>query len=192
MKIEYYGHACFSLTCDNYTIVLDPYKGVEGFEDINLEANEVICSHSHFDHAYIDGVKIVEGISPFKNEKISVFHDDANGTKRGLNDINILKAQDKVVVHLGDLGHLLNKEVIDKIKNCDVLMIPVGGFYTIGIAEALKIIEDVNPKYIIPMHYKDIDKGLSVLESIDEFVKKADKYKDKLLLVKGYFKEIDI
>lgn len=192
MKIKYHGHACFSVTSDNYTVVIDPYKGVEGFKDIDLVANEVICSHSHQDHCYTDGVKINKTNSPFINEKISVFHDNEKGNKRGLNDINILKAENKVVVHLGDLGHLLDDGIVSKIKNCDVLMIPVGGFFTIGNEESLQIIEAVNPKFIIPMHYKDNDKGLGVLATVDEFINKADKYLDKLLLVKGYEKEIEI
>ena len=60
MKIKYHGHSCFSVTSNNYVIVLDPYKGVNGFKDINLSANEVICSHSHFDHAYVDEIKITK------------------------------------------------------------------------------------------------------------------------------------
>ena len=192
MIITYHGHACFSITSNNYTIVLDPYKDVSGFKDICLQANEVICSHSHLDHAYVDGVIITKKESPFVISKIDSFHDDCLGQKRGNNTITVLTVENKKIVHLGDLGHLLSQEVIEKLKDTDVLMIPVGGFYTIGINEALQIIKDINPKYIIPMHYRDKDKGLSVLESIDEFVSKANNYLDRLLLVKAYDQNIEL
>lgn len=189
MKIKYHGHSCFSIISNDYTIVIDPYCGVAGFNDINLCANEVICSHEHKDHSYIDGVKIVPSNSPFKVSKISCFHDEVGGSKRGTNTITILEAENKKVVHLGDLGHLLNEDIINKINNCDVLMIPVGGFFTIDAASAIRIIEKVNPKNVIPMHYRDNDKGYDVLQTIDEFL---ELYNKPCLLVKGYEKQIEI
>lgn len=189
MIIKYYGHSCFSVTSNNYTIVLDPYCGVEGFNDVNLNANEVICSHGHRDHSYIEGVHITKENSPFVVSKIDSYHDDAEGSKRGLNLITVLEAENKKIVHLGDLGHLLDGKTINRIKECDVLMIPIGGFYTIDATQAIKIIEDVKPLNVIPMHYKDGDKGLSVLSSIDDFV---NMYKKPCLLIKGYEKQIEI
>lgn len=191
MKIKYHGHACFSITCNDYTIVLDPYKDVEGFIDVDLEANELICSHLHMDHAYVDGVKIIpKDNSPFINEKIHVYHDECKGEKRGKNDINILLAENKKLVHLGDLGHELDEDSISKLANTDILMIPIGGFYTIDHKQAINIINRINPKQVIPMHYKDGNKGLPVLGSVDEFVNAYQK--DNLVLVKGYNQEIII
>lgn len=191
MKIKYYGHSCFALTSNDYTIVLDPFKDVEGFDDIDLEANEVICSHSHMDHAYVDGVKInVKDNSPFINEKIHVYHDECKGEKRGKNDINILLAENKKIVHLGDLGHVLDEDTIEKLKDTDVLMIPIGGFYTIDYKQAIEIINEIKSKQIIPMHYKDTNKGLPVLGTVEEFMKAYGK--DNLLLLKGYNQEINI
>ena len=190
MKIKYLGHACFKVTSNDYSIIIDPYVGINGFDDINDSANEVICSHGHADHAYVDGIRIIEGNSPFINEKIACFHDDANGSKRGKNDINILTCEDKRIVHLGDLGHMLDKEALDKLKGCDVLMIPVGGFYTIDGNEAVKLIEEINPKYVIPMHYKDGDLNMDVIADINEFL--TIYHKDNLLLVRGYNKEIEL
>lgn len=192
MKITYHGHACFSVESNNYTIVLDPYCGVKGYKDVELDANEVICSHAHRDHAYINGVRITKKESPFKIEKIASYHDDANGSLRGTNDITVLKAEEKTVVHLGDLGHMLNEDVINQIRYADVLMIPVGGFYTIDASTALKIINEAKPKIIIPMHYQDNDKGLEVIDSIDNFLKIADEYKNNMQLVRGYEKSINI
>lgn len=193
MKIKYYGHACFSITCDNYTIVIDPYTNVNGYDELEIEANEVICSHSHLDHAYVDAVKINKNDNnPFTNTKINVYHDDTNGSKRGLNDINVLCAQGKIVVHMGDLGHMLDDDIINKIYECDVLMIPVGGYFTIDYSVAIELIKKINPKHIIPMHYRDGDKGYDVLDTIDTFLDNAKEYQDKMLLVRGYGKEIEL
>lgn len=192
MKIKYLGHACFVICDNDYSIVLDPYKGVNGFKDIDIEANEVLCSHSHLDHAYKDGVKLVKKDSPFKISFIKSFHDDKKGTLRGDNTITILESNNTKVAHLGDLGHELNDDVISKLKAVDALMIPIGGYYTIGPDIANKIIEDINPKIIIPMHYRDDDKGLEVLKTIEDFLDLYKGDKDKLKLVKGYGKEIEI
>lgn len=190
MKVRYLGHACFKVTSSHYSIIIDPYKDVNGFNDINNTANEVLCSHGHTDHAFTDGVELLKGHSPFTVEKIECFHDEVMGTKRGKNMIHVLTAENKKVVHLGDLGHLLDEETINKLKDCYILMVPVGGFYTIGPKEAIKIIEDLNPKYVIPMHYKDEDLGLGALADIKEFLSLYTK--DNLLLVRGYEKEIEL
>ena len=192
MKIKYHGHSCVEISSNNYTIVLDPYKGVDGFKDISLKANEVICSHHHLDHAYTDEIEIEKKESPFIVKTLSCFHDHEGGEKRGTNNIAVLMAEGKKIAHLGDLGHPLTKELIDELQNLDVLMIPVGGFYTIDKYEASEIVKQLNPKYVIPMHYSDKNKGLNVLSSVEEFIELIDEYKDKLLLVKGYEKEIEI
>ena len=192
MKVKYLGHSCFVVNDNDYSIVLDPYKGVRGFKDINLEANEVICSHSHFDHAYTDEIKLINKESPFKVSRIKVFHDDKKGTLRGENYITVLESNGKRIVHLGDLGHMLDKDIIDELIEVDVLMIPVGGFYTIGPDIANRIVEEMKPKYIIPMHYKDGDKGLDVLKTVEDFINIYKGNKESLKLVKGYDKEIDI
>lgn len=189
MKIKYHGHSCFSITSDNYTIVLDPYCGVNGFEDINLTANEVITSHEHRDHNYIEGVKLIKGNSPFVINSISSYHDNEKGSKRGLNYITVLEAENKKIIHLGDLGHILDNDTVEQLKQCDVLMIPVGGFFTIDAKQAIEIIESIKPKNVIPMHYADGDKDYDVLSTIDDFTKL---YGKPCLLVKGYEQEIEI
>ncbi len=188
MKITYNGHACFTVESEGYSIVLDPYKGVRGFGDVSLEANEVLCSHGHMDHAYTDGVKIKEGAaSPFETDFIYCFHDEKKGLLRGKNRITILSAEGKKVAHLGDLGHDLSREQIEKLKGLDCVMIPVGGFFTINAEKAAKIVREIEPGHIIPMHYKDGDKGLEVVGCVEKFTDLlSDKEKKKLLLVKGY------
>lgn len=189
MKIKYHGHSCFSITSNGYTIVLDPYTGVKGLEDVKLTANEVIASHGHRDHAFTEGVKVIPATSTFKVDKIKTFHDGTKGSERGENFITILEAEGKKLVHLGDLGHLLEEAAVNEIKGCEVLMIPIGGFFTIDASQALQIIEEVKPKYVIPMHYRDGDKGYDVLGTVDEFL---EMYKKPCLLVKGYEREVEI
>lgn len=193
MKIKYHGHACFTVTSNNYSIVLDPYKGVNGFDDVCLSANEVICSHEHFDHCYIDGVKIIKSSNnPFEVKKLSCYHDDANGSLRGNNTITVLSCEGKRIAHFGDLGHDLDESLRNELMNLDAIMIPTGGHYTIGPKEAIKIIKDINPKHIIPMHYKDGNKGLEVIKELDEFLSLIPEYKDRMLLIKGYEQEIEL
>ncbi len=194
MKITYHGHACFTVESEGYSIVLDPYKGVKGFADVDLEANEVLCSHGHFDHAYTDGVRIIEGgKSPFEVKIVECFHDDKEGAARGKNKITVLSAEGKNIAHFGDLGHLLSEDQAGELKGLDCVMIPVCGFFTIDAAQAVEILRKIEPKYIIPMHYKDGDKGLEVVGTVEQFIDLlTEDEKKKLLLVKGYEETVEI
>ena len=193
MRITYHGHSCFSVESNGYTVVLDPFTGVDGFEDIDLAANQVICSHGHFDHAYTAGVRIAKAESPFTTASIPCFHDECGGAKRGNNLITVLKAEGKRIVHLGDLGHLLSDELIEEIRSCDVLMIPVGGFYTFPPEEAARLALAIQPKLVIPMHYRDESHGFSPLETVDAFISLLDPaLSGRLALVKAYEQSITI
>lgn len=194
MKITYHGHACFTVESNGYSIVLDPYKDTKGFKDVELTANDVICSHEHFDHGYREGVTIIPNSKKvFNVTTVKSFHDDAQGAKRGLNDITILEAEGKRVAHLGDLGHMLSEEQAEALQNLDVLMIPVGGFFTIDPKQAVEIIKQLNPKTVIPMHYKDGEKGLDVIAGIDEFLGLAEgNINSKIALVRGYEESIEL
>lgn len=192
LKITYLGHASFIVESEGYSIILDPYKGVKGFKDIKGSFNEVLCSHDHFDHAYTDKLTITPTDSPFIVEKIESYHDDSKGSKRGSNIITVISKDNIKIVHLGDLGHLLDKDTLNKLKDTTVLLIPIGGTYTIDSDAALKLINDINPRYVVPMHYKDRDKGLEVLEDIESFISKAELIKDKLRLVKGYNETLEL
>lgn len=192
INITYLGHASFKVESEGYSIILDPYKGVNGFKDIEGTYNEVISSHSHFDHAYTDKIIIVKKESPFTIESIDSYHDETKGSKRGPNSITVIKKDNIKIVHLGDLGHLLDKDTLNKLKDTTLLLIPIGGTYTIDSDTALKIIDDINPQYVVPMHYKDKDKGLEVLEDIESFINKSKSIKDKLKLVKGYNETLEL
>lgn len=175
MTITYLGHACFLLESGGYRVILDPCKGVPGVRDTEGEAEAVYCSHGHFDHCYTEKIRIAaHPASPFTVREIPSFHDDAQGAKRGKNIIRILTAEGIAVAHLGDLGHPLNEEQLAALKGCDVLLIPVGGTYTLDIAGAKNTADAVAPRIVIPMHYRRGEAGFEVLQTIDDFVAQYD------------------
>lgn len=193
MKITYHGHACFAVTSGNFTIVLDPFEGVDGFSDIRLDANMVLCSHNHHDHDYVAGVNIIPAENPFEIEYIDCFHDECGGAKRGPNKITILKAEGKRIAHMGDLGHMLEAGAIEKLKGVDVLMIPVGGFFTIDAKAALELISVIEPKQIAPMHYRDGDLNFEIIDGINVFLSQASgEVKSRIILLRGYGRSVEI
>ncbi len=162
MKLEYYGHSCFRMTFASGTrIVTDPY-GEIGFAPLRTEADIVTVSHGHYDHcnvAAVGGSPIVLS-SPISCERggvsitaTSCFHDDAHGAKRGKNLIFRFRADGLDICHLGDLGEPANARIIEELRGVDVLLIPVGGHYTIDAKEAKEYIRGIAPKLVIPMHY---------------------------------------
>lgn len=174
ITIKWHGHSCFSVTADNYTIVLDPFAdgSVPGIGNIRPEANAVLCSHYHSDHGCTEVVTVTEKEScPFEILKIDTYHDDAQGTKRGENRIHILKVDGMRIVHFGDLGCMLTPEQAELLKKAEVLMIPVGGFYTIDAAQAKEIVSLLDPKVVIPMHYRSDSFGYPVIGRLEEFTK---------------------
>lgn len=180
MIIKWLGHSCFKIQVESQSVVIDPYAdgSVAGYPDLRTESNIVLCSHLHKDHCAVENVKLLQSKydSPFSIETINSFHDNKLGKIRGDNLIHIITVQDYYkVVHLGDLGHMLNEEQIQKIKNCHILMVPVGGYYTIDAKQAYQLVEAVNPKVIIPMHYRDGQYGYDNLDTVDQFTKYFDK-----------------
>ena len=110
MKLTWLGHSCFAVESGGYRVVLDPYY-VESYPPLHTSANEVLCSHHHRDHDYVEAVELTpRGDSPFTVETVQAFHDDQGGALRGTNTIHILAAEGLRVVHLGDLGHELSGE----------------------------------------------------------------------------------
>ena len=133
MNITWLGHSCFLIESAGWRIVLDPYY-VETYPALHVDADETLCSHSHRDHAFLEAVTLSgrnRAESPFTVETVSTFHDEKGGALRGENTIHILRAEGLTLVHCGDLGHELSEEQLKKIKGCDALLIPVGGYYTI-------------------------------------------------------------
>ncbi len=171
MKIRYFGHSCFQIVGENGTcIITDPYTKV-GYElPAGLWADVVTVSHGHFDHNYVQAVRNGTVIAKsseyrFNHTKITgidCWHDEKEGALRGANIIFKIKMDGITLCHLGDLGEPCSVELLQKIGDVDVLLLPVGGTYTIDAAGAKAYADGIAPKKIIPMHYKPADGELDI------------------------------
>jgi len=164
VQIKWLGHACFLLTDqDGIKVLTDPFNEGVGYPLPEVEADIVTVSHDHFDHNAVsilpgkpevvrgpDGHKI--GNLTFKG--IVTFHDDAGGRERGENTVFVIEMDGLKVCHLGDLGHHLERKQVEEIGSPDLLMVPVGGTFTIDAKGAKQIVEDLKPRLVIPMHYR--------------------------------------
>ena len=172
MKIEYLGHACFLV---DGCLVIDPYKdgSVPGLLPLRASAVKVICTHGHADHSGVECVELVDGPCDLEIQEVPSWHDDQQGALRGPNTIFVITgpSSGEKLVHLGDLGHFPDEKQLAAILDADYLLIPVGGYYTIDAATAVKICEAARPKCIIPMHYRTATSGYPELATVDEFVK---------------------
>ena len=169
MEIEWFGHSCFRI---NNSLVIDPYKdgSVPGYTPLRLDADKVVCTHEHADHAGRECVELTGDDCSLTIASIPSWHDDQNGALRGANTIYIISDGEKKLVHLGDLGHFPNDEQLLAISNADYLLIPVGGHYTIDGEMAAKICEAAKPNQIIPMHYRWDNYGYDEISTIDAFL----------------------
>lgn len=182
MKIKWLGHASFLITASNgTTVITDPYTPGNGlsYADVNEAADIVTVSHEHGDHNNVKavkgnpqiirdaGIKEVKGIT-FKG--VQVNHDPAGGHLRGKNVIFCFSVDNLNVCHLGDLGHVLNQQQLSEIGTVDILLLPVGGFFTIDAKEAGNVADSIKPKVIVPMHYKN-EKCSFPIGGVDKFIK---------------------
>lgn len=183
MIIEYLGHSCFKLiNQNNIVFVTDPYTKV-GYEMPKIKADIVTCSHGHFDHCYLDGVdcedviRTVGEYTVFETKIISKtsFHDPKQGTLRGINTIFTLNIDGMSVCHLGDLGESCSQELLEKIGHPDILLLPIGGTYTIDAKQAKEYVDAVQPKIVIPMHYRPKDGALDIATE-EEFLQLCKNY----------------
>jgi len=177
MKIKYFAHSSFLLTSVKGTRLLtDPYEsgsygGAVGYKKIDEPTDAITISHNHADHNYIsrehDKARIFREAGSFVFKGISVrgvslYHDASRGSERGGSIAFIYTIDGMSFCHLGDLGHVLNKSEAAEIGPVDVLMIPVGGTFTVDAGEAGKVIESLSPKVCIPMHYKTKSVGFNL------------------------------
>lgn len=174
MKIEYLGHSCFLFTAENgRKILTDPYTKV-GYElPSGISADIILVSHGHFDHSATDkvqGGEIVATSGQFHLQGIEIvgtetWHDPQKGSLRGKNIVYSFTVDGITVCHLGDLGEEYSAETADKIGKTDILLLPVGGTYTVDGAQAKLYAEKISPKMIIPMHYRPADGTLDITDA---------------------------
>lgn len=186
MDIYWYGQACFKLKGKTTTVILDPYD--PEFTGLKLpkeiQGDVVLVSHEHKDHNNSEAVTKIDGGVPMKFADpgeyevggvvisgISSFHDDSQGLERGKNIIFHMMFDGLDIVHLGDLGQSkLTEEQVARIGEVDILLVPVGGVYTIDAKAASNIVSQLEPRIIIPMHFKT--EGLKFeLSGIEGFLK---------------------
>ena len=201
-KIYWAGQSCFEVSVSNSrdhdaNIVIDPFDSdVVGLKLPNLSADILLVTHNHKDHNNVKDVKgdpfIIDGPGEYEVKGVFVqgiasFHDAKDGKEKGVNTIFVFESEDMRFCHLGDLGQKeLTDEQLEKIGQIDVLMVPVGGAgYTISSAEAQKIISQIEPKIVIPMHYA-LPKLKFELDEVSKFLKTMGKNEiapvDKLTL----------
>lgn len=187
MKIRYLGHSAFVLTSDDgKKVLMDPYEsgcydGAVGYKPITEKVDVVTASHEHEDHFCTTGLpkgyEVVK--TPGKHEAagfhiygVKTYHDTSGGKERGRNIIFTVDVDGVRVCHLGDLGHILSREDAAAVGRVDVLLVPVGGHFTIGPKEALDVISALDPSVIIPMHYKTDVLGFPIAP-VDDFLSLA-------------------
>lgn len=200
MQINYLGHSCFKIKTKKTIIVTDPYDDYIGLRMPQTRADIVTISHEHSDHnclKYINGNPfIVRSPGEYEIKEVSIFginsfHDNQNGELRGINTIYVLEIEDVFLCHLGDLGTPLTERQLEEIGDIDILMVPVGGIYTIGPKQALQVINQIEPKIVIPMHYnnpklnqKDFGQCSSLKDFLQEIGVSISEAKENLVVNK--------
>ena len=195
LQIRWHGHACFEITNET-TLVTDPHDGKSiGIPAPSVIGDIILVSHDHYDHNSVksvekDSSKVISdergrNISDIEIRGVESFHDEEQGAKRGKNIMYKFTIDGIKFCHLGDLGHDLDGESVQKIGEVDILFVPIGGTFTVDDKQAWNVVNKIRPKIIIPMHYKI--GGLSLpISGLDPFLAQA---KHKVIHVGN---EIDI
>jgi len=199
MIITWQGHSCFKIQDkigpDGVTVATDPFDKKVGLKVPNFEADIVTISHQHYDHNNSGALRgnpfVIDTPGEYDRrgvlvEGIDSYHDSQSGAERGHNIIFRIELDDISIVHLGDLGHTLDNFQLERLAGTDILLIPVGGKYTIDASQAVEVIAQIEPRIVIPMHYKTKDLQIDI-EGVDRFVKAiglTPTYEEKLKISK--------
>ncbi|MBI2459571.1 MAG: MBL fold metallo-hydrolase [Parcubacteria group bacterium] len=199
MYITWLGQSCFKLQDkigpDGVLLVTDPYGDAIGLKMPRFEADIVTVSHGHFDHNNTGAIRgnpfIINTAGEYEIkgvfiEGVAAWHDEKSGGERGEDIIYRIEMEDISITHLGDLGHVLDSKQLEKLEGTDILLVPVGGKYTINAARAVEVISQIEPRIVIPMHYKV--PGLKVeIDGVEKFIKELGlepRREDKLKITK--------
>lgn len=181
MIIRYYGHAFFRLDLENgHSIAIDPYGEFQSYPKREIKPDLCLISHAHHDHngrsSLMPGVQIIDRPGAFDTDigvritGIPTWHDEHGGEKRGANILYIIEAENMRIAHAGDLGHMLTPEQLAQIGSLDLLMLPVGGFYTIDAQMANRVYQALKPRILVPMHYKTMYYRDDTIASLQAFL----------------------
>ena len=176
-------------------MVTDPYNDDIGMKMPHFEADIVTISHDHHDHNNTGALRgnpfLIDTAGEYETKGVFVegvesWHDSSDGKERGKNIIYRIEMEDISITHLGDLGHILDAKQLEKLEGTDILLIPVGGKYTINAAKAVEVISQIEPRIVIPMHYKV--PGLKIdLDGVEKFIKELGikpRQEEKLKILK--------
>jgi|GEM_PF-315032 len=174
IQIRWLGHACFAISADGYTVLIDPYNSdyTAGYQKLRIKADLLLVSHEHYGHNYREGVILSgrpESDCPFAITKLRVPHEFKMGNWRGFCTIHILEADGCKLVHMSDLGTQLDGGQISRLYGADVCMICAGSATALPSQEAKRATDEIMAKVIIPMHYRDGSRGGHRLETVRDF-----------------------
>ena len=179
MEIIWLGHSCFKIKGSNATVITDPYSPDMGYSLGKHTAHIVTVSHQHPGHSYVQGIRgeprLITGPGEYEVGGglimgIATFHDKVKGEERGKNTVYLAEVDEVSICHLGDLGHVLTAGQVEELGSVDVLLLPMGGVSTINASMAAEIVRQLEPKVVVPMHFKT--PALSrELEPVDKFLK---------------------
>jgi L-ascorbate metabolism protein UlaG (beta-lactamase superfamily) len=179
MDITWYGHSCFRLSDRGVTIVTDPPSDDMGYDRPRIRADVVTISHEHPGHnnriGFRGGPKFFDGPGEYEVKDafitgINTYHDARSGSTRGRNTVFVFEVGGVTICHLGDLGHVPSQSQVEALSDVDVLLVPVGGLHTIDASKATEVISLIEPRLVIPMHYKTpVEKA--GLHTLNKFLK---------------------
>lgn len=178
MEIKYHGYSCFHLKGKNVDIVMDPFSADLGINMPTLKADIVTISHDHKNHAcldpFFDKPAVLDWPGEYEKNDTAIvgidsFHNPKDGEDLGPNTIFIIHVDDLKITHLGDQGCKLTPEQLEQIGDTDILMIPVGGGRTLNAEKALEVVEQIDPRIVMPMHY-DLPGINKELEPVEKFM----------------------
>lgn len=188
MEIIHLGHASFKLRGSKVTLITDPFNpDMLGLKFPEIPADVVTVSHDHQDHNFVDNITenpvIISGPGEYEVKGtnivgISTYHDEVEGKERGKNTVFRYEIDGISLLHCGDLGHKFSDAQVESLNGIDILLIPVGGFYTLSMKNVVEVINQLEPNIIIPMHYHNslLDpKQFGMLLSVDAFLKEMGK-----------------
>ncbi len=179
MKVQWYGQACFLFEGQGVRLVTDPPAGAMGYQLPEEEVDLATVSHDHSDHNNVNAlhgapaVINTPGVHEAKGLRVeghSAFHDDVGGTQRGSNLLFVWEMDGVRVCHLGDLGHLLDTKALQDLGRIDMLLVPVGGVFTVDAGAAKQVVDQIAPRIVIPMHYKTPVLKMP-LATVDQFLR---------------------
>lgn len=179
MDITWLGHSCFRLRGNQAIVITDPFPPDLGYNLGKQTADIVTVSHDHPGHSYVQGISegyhLVKAPGEYEISGvlilgITAYHDSVKGQSKGKVTPYLMEIDGMTVCHLGDIGHILDDDQIEELGNIDILLIPVGGVSTINASMAAQTVRKVEPKVVIPMHYKT-PQSTRDLETVDDFVK---------------------